>query len=478
MRRNPITGEELPNGWILVRVDDIKSPEKYSCVAGPFGSDISSQYFQDHGVPVIRGNNLSLEGDKFIADGFVFVSNERAEKYKAQRVKANDLVFTCWGTIGQVGIIPQDGPFKEYIISNKQLKLRADETIVNPLFLYYYFSSKTVLKYLNNIAIGSAVPGINLGILKKFPIPLPPKQVQDKIAFILDEIYRLIENNKQRIKLLEEMAEEIYKEWFVRFRFPGYESTRFFDEKGKEVPHGTPGALPEGWTLTALKNCLKFYIGGGWGEDSPSTTSQEPAYVIRGTDIPCAKVGNPNFQVLRYHTKSNLSNRLLEENDIVFEVSGGTESQSLGRALLMSTELLKRYNQSVICASFCKLIRTDTDVASPFYLYQLLERLYKTGEIMLFQVQSTGISNYKFEEFVSRQKVILPSKLSQEKFENFLKPMIQEIQLLGSKNQLLQKTRDLLLPRLISGKLSVEHLIDQELESLSLAAEPEPVYSK
>ena len=98
---------------------------------------------------------------------------------------------------------------------------------------------------------------------------------------------------------------------------------------------------------------------------------------------------------------------------------------------------------------------------------------------MLFQVQSTGISNYKFEEFIDRQRVIVPTQNIQNKFESIVKSFFDEIQILGAKNQLLQQTRDLLLPRLISGKLSVEHLVDQEeLEPMALAAEPMTHYGK
>lgn len=117
----------LPSGWVVSNVDSIRSPEQHSCVAGPFGSNISSKYFVAQGVPVIRGSNLTDDLTRFVPSGFVFVSDEQAKKYKAQHVYADDLVFTCWGTVGQVGLIPHNGPFPEYIISNKQLKLRPNK---------------------------------------------------------------------------------------------------------------------------------------------------------------------------------------------------------------------------------------------------------------------------------------------------------------------------------------------------------------
>lgn len=102
----------LPDGWRLLTVDDIKAPEKQSCVAGPFGSNISSKFFVEEGVPVIRGGNLRNDLTPFVAEGFAFVSPEQAQRYKAQHVKGGDLVFTCWGTLGQVGLIPHNGPFR------------------------------------------------------------------------------------------------------------------------------------------------------------------------------------------------------------------------------------------------------------------------------------------------------------------------------------------------------------------------------
>ena len=121
----------VPPGWQVHTVDEIKAKELYACVAGPFGSNISSKFFVDEGVPVIRGSNLRDDLTRFVPEGFAFVSEDRAREYAPQHVRAEDLIFTCWGTVGQVGIIPRDGPFPEYIISNKQLKLRVTTPVTN-----------------------------------------------------------------------------------------------------------------------------------------------------------------------------------------------------------------------------------------------------------------------------------------------------------------------------------------------------------
>lgn len=385
--------------------------------------------------------------------------------------KPEDIIYTRTGQVGLV-FTNQFG-----VVHNNCFKVKPKTEKLDRLFLYWFLRADFVYKFVNNVASGSAQPDLPHSSFKSIKLKLPPLSIQQKIASILSAYDELIENNNQRIKLLEEMAEEIYKEWFVRLRFPGYESTKFYDADGKEVAHGTVGALPEGWEKAKLRDCFSRYIGGGWGEETTKGKYSEPAYVIRGTDIPNARIGNLNFDVLRYHSVSNLSSRLLKKKDIIFEVSGGTESQSLGRTVFMSQSLIDKFDHGVICASFCKSIRVKEDYISAVYIYLLLNRLYVTGEIMLFQVQSTGISNYKFEDFIERQKVLIPKREIQVAFENIVMPMLDEIQILGSKNQLLQQTRDLLLPRLISGKLSVNHLLDEE-ENLSMAAEPELSYSK
>lgn len=243
----------LPAGWKLLSVDDIKAPEKHSCVAGPFGSSISSKFFVEEGVPIIRGGNLRDDLTPFVAEGFAFVSPEQAQRYKGQHVRAGDLVFTCWGTLGQVGLIPTNGPFPEYIISNKQLKLRPNGEIADSKFLFYYFGSPQMVQHIRSIAIGAAVPGINLGLLKALQVALPPLDLQKEIVRFLSAYDDLIEDNNRRIKILEEMAQMIYREWFVHFRFPGHEKVK--------VVESELGMIPESWRIGTLQDTVVLQRG-------------------------------------------------------------------------------------------------------------------------------------------------------------------------------------------------------------------------
>ncbi len=204
---------------------EIASKEKGSIISGPFGSNISSKFFKESGVPVIRGNNLSNGLKKFIDDGFAFVSEEKANELNAYAIK-DDLIFTAAGTIGQVGIIEKNTKYEKYVISNKQLRVRLDAEKVNPLYAYYWFSSPWVVKDIVNKNTGSTVPLINLGIIKTLEIKIPKERItQDKIAAVLSALDAKIGLNQRINAELESMAKTLYDYWFVQFDFP--------NEKGK-----------------------------------------------------------------------------------------------------------------------------------------------------------------------------------------------------------------------------------------------------
>ena len=230
------------------------------------------KYFVDEGVPVIRGSNLSTNLTEFFAEEFVFVNEERArDKYRNCLVRSGDLVVTCWGTIGQVGRIPDDGPFDEYVISNKQLKLRTNPSVANSKFVYYYIASDAGVEYIKSRSIGAAVPGINLGILKSILIALPPIEIQESIVAILSTYDDLIENNRRRIQLLEQAARLLYKEWFVHLRFPGHEHVKIKDD------------FPEGWEKKTAFDVMDVLSGGTpktkvsnyWDGDIPFYTPKD-----------------------------------------------------------------------------------------------------------------------------------------------------------------------------------------------------------
>lgn len=351
----------------------------------------------------------------------------------------------------------ENGKISQYIGENKAFGstefniFREKENISNADYLYYLVSSTLVKEpAIKSMSGATGRQRANLDEIKQIDVPDFSISTQEKIAKILSNYDNLIENNNKRIKILEEMAQKIYKEWFVDFKFPGHETTTF-----KDSPLGK---IPNNWEVKPMEKLLIHQIGGGWGNEIKTDKYNTPAYVIRGTDIPNGRQGCIENCPLRYHTSSNLKTRTLNENDIVFEVSGGSKGQPVGRTLILNKNLFNQFKNNVICASFCKLLRVDQTQIIPEYIYLHLLNIYNNGEIEKYQTQSTGIINFKFNFFLENEKILIPEQNIISKFEKIIKPIFDEIFLLGNKNQVLKQTRDTLLPRLISGEINVENM--------------------
>ncbi len=327
---------------------------------------------------------------------------------------------------------------------NNHAHIVKTNALADMIYICYTLNHSNISGYVT----GSAQPKLSQGNLNQISVALPPLHIQQKIASILSAYDSLIENNNERIRLLEQMAENLYKEWFVRFRFPGHEKVGMENTK--------LGKIPKSFTITNIGSIIQYYIGGGWGNDILSDDFSIQASVIRGADFPSIREYNVSTCPCRFHKTSNYKSRQLLEGDIVIEISGGTAEQPVGRTILITQELIDRFEEGrVICASFCKLMRVNKNEISPYYLYYWMQYLYETKIIERFQLQSTGIINFKFEHFLNKGIVMIPTKELMDEFDTKVIPILKGINSLARENESLTRQRDLLLPRLMSGKLEV-----------------------
>jgi len=408
-------------------------------------------YFES-GITLVR--SLNIYDFVFALKDLAFINGTQAKKLNGVTIEKEDILLNITGaSVGRCTIIPEN--LLPARVNQHVSIIRCDKTKAYSRFLLYCINSTSYKDALMSIAdTGATREALTKEDLEKFPILLPPLPIQHRIASILSTYDELIEVNNQRIKLLEETARALYKEWFVRMRFPGYKQAKFV--KG----------LPEGWVVKPIGKVIDYNIGGGWGNDEKNNLFSTTGYVIRGTDIPGVRIGKANQEVYRFHKASNMKSRELVEGDIVFETAGGSEGQLLGRTCYITQELLDSYGDKVMAASFCKQIRT-TSIPS-LYLYYFLNYLYDTGMVETFQVQSTGISNYQFEPFLKFQQIILPDDELMQSFHDKTLLMQKEIAILGQQNTQLRQIRERLLPRLISGKLEVKTekvLLNSETET-------------
>jgi type I restriction enzyme S subunit len=375
----------------------------------------------DEGVRIV--NMKELFGYNPITDSVemrqVLLTNSELDRFG---LKYNDLLFgrrsLMYEGSGKTTIYKGSLPT---VFESSIIRVRLDEEKLNPDFANYYFNSKVGRGNVLSIVTGAAVFGIRGSDLSNLKVNFPILDTQKKIASILSAYDDLIENNNQRIKLLEEMAEEIYKEWFVRFRFPGYKEATFLDKEGNNVAHGTKGAIPVGWEHGTIGDLIEIKKGKNI---TLSTITEGNVPVVAGGLTPAY-----------YHNKPNT-----KSPTITVSASGANSG------------FVNLYYED-IWASDCSFIDTEmTDIL--FFLYSTLRVRQKE----VYHLQRGSAQPHVYPKDIMSLKIKYPKEILLNQFEELIKPFYQEIGILKNKNQILQETRDLLLPRLISGKLSVEDL--------------------
>ena len=351
-----------------------------------------------------------------------------------------DVLFTVRAPVGELNIANQD-----CCIGRGLAAIQAKNENENR-FLYYILKVNTEL-FLSRSS-GAVYDAISGGDLKSSEIFIPNNsQERIKIAKILSNYDDLIENNLKRIKLLEESARLTYEEWFLRFRIDG-----------KKLDIDPETKLPFGWKKVKVNSLVSYYIGGGWGEESISDDFSDKAYVIRGTDINDIPYGNLEGAPLRCHKASNLASRKLQNKDIIFEVSGGSKTEGVAKTLLMTDNLLEQFNNDVMCASFCKLVRPKEQCLGNL-LHLSFKYLRNSKATEVFEIKSaSSIINYNWEAFIKHQDLIMPSHDVLLNFDKKVDVLVNEIYNLGHQNQLLQEARDILLPRLMTNVIDTDEL--------------------
>ena len=416
-------------------LDDIKLNERGSVISGPFGSNISSKFFVESGLPVIRGNNLNLSFEKFIDTGFVFVTPEKADELNCWAIKG-DLIFTAAGTIGQVGLLDGSEKFDRYVISNKQLRARIDTTVIDVLYAYYWFSSPWIRQRLQNSNVGSTVPLITLRELKELPIRFPVDIVeQKKIATCLDHISRKIFLNNAINTELESTARTLYDYWFTQFDFPDADGKPYKSSGNAMIwSEELKREIPQGWKTERLKDVADIVLGG-----TPSTGVDE----YWGGEFHWLNSGEvSNFPVVDselFVTQKGIDNsatKLMPKKTTIISITGNI------RTSILAIETCA--NQSVVGVYETETLRCQ-------YLYPII-----TGMLASYTAVSTGNCQTHINKgTVEDTKIVIPSDDVLDVYYAKSEPLYRMIfnNALQSKN--LIELRDFLLPLLMNGQVRV-----------------------
>ena len=362
-------------------------------------------------------------GQRFISDTVDTITERGINESSTKLAKRGSVVMACAGqgkTRGQTSYLLDD-----MYVNQSVIVLNPNRKIVLPLYLFYDLTGR--YEELRGGSDASSTRGsITTTSIKTLAFHYPSIREQEKIVSILYAYDNLIEVNNKRIKVLEQMAENLYKEWFVRFRFPGYETAEF--ENG----------LPKGWRRGRISD---FYTTSSGG--TPSREHDE--YYDNGT-IPWIKTGelqdclliDTEEEITEVAVKKS-SAKLFPKDSVLMAMYG------VNIGMLAYSTMEATCNQA--CCVFCD----KATISTKHYLFQCLKSIRDYLLLISFGAAQQNLS----QDLIKRIRIVMPDEDTLNRFEQRIEPLYHETQLMLKTNACLIRQRDWLLPRLMSGKLEV-----------------------
>ena len=403
----------LPEGWRETTLDDV--------VTISSSKRIFHSEYVNSGIPFYRskeiiekqkGNHISLE---------LFITEEKFNEIKNKFgvPKKNDLLLTSVGTLGIPYLVKKNEIF---YFKDGNLTWFKEYQNLKPLYLYYFFLSSTGKERLNEITIGSTQSALTISGLKKISINLPPLQEQKAIANILSSFDEKIELLKEENETLEQMAQGVFREWFVDIE-----------------------TIPANWQVTQLKDISE--------KISKGTTPRKKDVEGLAVTVPFLKVkditdnGNIKISALEkipneVHIKA-LKRSILEENDLLYSIAG-----TIGRVAILPKEL-----DNINCNQAVAFIRLKEKNRVLEYVHQWIQTRDIKAKIDSSIVQ--GVQANVSLGTLGDLEIVIPNDTILSKWNDFSKPIYEKLKNNTMQIQTLQKTRDTLLPKLMSGEVRV-----------------------
>lgn len=349
------------------------------------------------------------------------ISEKALDKFRGQVIPRDTVMFTSLSfAFGKMGIASKT------CITNQQINSIVVGSNHHPRFVYYLLRVYEPFIFAYNSGIDT--PIVPKSVFEKIPVVVPHKSTQEKVAAVLSAYDDLIANNQRRIALLESMAEEIYREWFVRMRFPG---------KTANAPESIE---PAGWHRKALGELTCLLKRGV----SPNYDEKATAVVVNQK---CIRNGRLDLADARLHDTPTPDEKLLRYGDVLINSTGvGT----LGRAAVFDLD-----RENITCDSHVTIARPRDVQGEGEFLAFTVQLLQSYFEAMASG--STGQAELG-RDFIAKTKVLVPPHELMQAFGERVRPMRKQRRLLMDANEQLVGMRDALLPRLISGKLRVDQL--------------------
>ena len=386
---------------------------------GPFGSDVKKEFYVNNGIPILNGSNL--QGFKLQEESFGYLTKEKADTLKKCNAHRGDIIVTHRGTLGQIVYIPSNSKYERYVISQSQFRFRCKADLVDVKYLVYYFHTREGQHKILANASQVGVPALAraTSTFRLIDIKLPPLSDQRRIASILSSLDRKIELNNKINADLEEMAQAIFKNWFVDFE--PFKDGKFVDSE--------LGMIPEGWKVGTLGDIAEITMGQSPAGNSLNENREGMIFYQGSSDF---GFRFPSIRVFTTEPK-----RLAVANSVLFSV----------RAPVGDINVAKEE---------CCIGRGVASIKSKYghdsYLFYTMKSLHKLFDSFDGEGTVFGSINQKT---LSTIQILLPSDGIVEQFNNIASSFDDRIRSLSDESSRLSLLRDTLLPRLMSGELEV-----------------------
>lgn len=408
--------------WNQVVLDDVSSKIGDGLHGTPTYDDKGLYSF-------INGNNL-LNGRIVIKPETKRITEEEYLKI-VKPLDDSTILISINGTIGNVA------KYRDELcaLGKSACYINLDTNLVDRDFFYYECLSDNFQSHLENVATGTTIPNVPLKGIRAYKFNLPSLPEQKAIASVLSSLDDKIDLLHHQNKTLEAMAETLFRQWFI-------EEAR------------------EDWEDATFEKWISETKGGDWGKEIPIDDFTLEVQCIRGTDIADLQSGLPKSTPIRYVKAKKFESIKPYEGDIVLEISGGTETQSTGRAYYINGQVRRLFTKPLVFSNFCRLLKVRSPKFSKFvYLY--LQYLYKSDEFFALENGSSGIKNLNYKVLLTEQFYKMPSTDLVESFDNEVDSFFSKVNANKQQIQTLENLRDTLLPKLMSGEVRVQYQTEE-----------------
>ena len=424
--------------WMQCSVQTFIDCAEAETKTGPFGTQLKASEYVEHGTPVINVRNIGFGTIK--TDKLEYLASETVQRLSSHLLQVNDIVFGRKGAVERhVLIRPEQN---NWFQGSDCLRLRFKSKRIDPRFVSYFLITDEHKQWMmNQCSHGATMASLNQEIIWRIPLLLPDINTQRKIASILSAYDDLIENNTRRIAILEAMAQAIYREWFVEFCFPGHQKVKFVNSP--------LGRIPEGLRVVKVEDAIFI---------NPRTT------VSRDGEKPFVSMGAvPHntmlIDVVATEMRTGNSGSKFKNGDTLFaRITPCLENGKTAFVQFLPT-------QNAVAFGSTEFIVLRSQTVCPEFVYLLARSDAFRDNAIKSMSGATGrqrVQEKCFDKFFFAH----PDGETLAAFSAMMQPLFRQVFTLDKNNRNLRTTRDLLLPKLISGQIDVEDLDIETKESL------------